>query len=80
MINKILKNYHQHEFLKADGFDNAIIGVDENSMRLIYSYTKCIDILMKKMTKEDAIEYFYYNIFNAYIGDQTPIWCIDDFN
>ena len=78
MIDKILDWFPEDEFLKADGFDDAIIGLDDESMRLIYSVSKCIDILKKDMEEEDAIEYFNFNIKGAYMGDKTPIWCIDD--
>jgi hypothetical protein len=45
MIDKITEYYQDESFLKADGFDEAIIGVDENEMRLVYSVSKCIEIL-----------------------------------
>jgi hypothetical protein len=76
MLDKILEFYD--DILIADGLDDAIIGIDENSMRLIYSKSKCIQILMKDMSEEDAIEYYEYNIVGAYMGEKTPIWCIDD--
>lgn len=79
MLGKILERYDDVVFLKADGFDNAIIGVDEQSMRLIYSVKKCIDILCVDMPEEEAIEYFYYNVNSAYVGEKTPIWCFDIF-
>ena len=79
MIDKIIEAYPEDVFLKADGFDDAIIGVDESSMRLIYSESKCVDILQGEhdMTALDAIEYFEYNVKGAYVGEQTPIWCAD---
>ena len=46
MLEKILEQYEGEEILIADGFDNAVIGIDESSMRLIYSVEKCINILM----------------------------------
>jgi hypothetical protein len=55
MLDYILQTYDVESFLKADGFDEAIIGVDENSMRLIYSVSKCIEILRKDMSEEDAL-------------------------
>lgn len=78
----ILQNYPDSEFLTADGFDDAIIGVHEafvESPVLIYSVSKCIDILCKDMTREEAVEYFEFNVSGAYVGEQTPIWCYDDF-
>jgi hypothetical protein len=79
MIDRILEQYEEEKFLKADGFDEAIIGVDENGMRLIYSVSKCIEILMRDMSEEDAIEYFNFNVSCAYVGEKTPIWCSDNY-
>jgi hypothetical protein len=78
MLNKILEVYDD-EILKANGFDEAIVGIDEKSMRLIYSVKKFIDVLMFDMSEEDAIEYFTYNISDSYVGEKTPIWCYDIF-
>ena len=78
-LEKIIENFPDERFLKADGLNDAIIGVDTKSRRLIYSTSKCIDILMKDMTYEEAIEYFDYNVEGAYVGEDTPIWCYDQF-
>lgn len=80
MIDNIIEQYECETFLKADGFDEAIIGVDEYTMRLIYSVKKCIEILMKDMSEEEAFEYFNFNVSGSYIGEKTPIWCMDYFN
>lgn len=77
MIEEILEKYPDEEFLLADGFNEALLGVDEKSMRLIYSISKSINILMEDMSEEDAFEYFYYNVSGAYMGEKTPIWCDD---
>lgn len=79
MIDTIIEHYHDETFLKADNFDEAIIGVDENTMRLIYSIKKCIEILCDDMSEEEALEYFQYNVSGAYFGEKTPIWCQDYF-
>jgi len=80
MLELILDNYPEESFLKADGFDEAIIGLEEPSLRLIYSVKKTIDILIGEgMTEEDALEHFYYNVSGSYVGDLTPIWCEDRF-
>lgn len=78
MLDKILEWFPEDEFLRADGFDDAIIGVDDETMRLIYSVSKCIDILKKDMNEEEALEFFHYNVKGAYMGEKTPIWCVDD--
>jgi hypothetical protein len=79
MINEIIERYEDETFLKADGFDEAIIGVDETTMRLIYSVSKCIEILMRDMSEEDAMEHFSFNVSGGYVGEKTPIWCSDNF-
>ena len=61
-----------------DNFDDAIIGIDTQNYRVIYSYGLCLEILKRDMSKEDAIEYFDFNVRGAYIGEKTPIIC-DDF-
>ena len=79
MFEEILERYSEEELLIADGFNDAIIGIDESSLRIIYSVKKCIEILMKDMSEEDALEYFSYNVSGAYVGEKTPIWCEDNF-
>lgn len=79
MLQQIFEDYYDETFLIADGFDEAVIGLDEPSMRLIYSVSKCIEILEKDMSTEDAIEHFTYNVSGAYVGEKTPIWCWDMF-
>ena len=77
MIENIIEKYPNESFLKPDGFDEALIGVDIKSMRLVYSVSKCIQILSKDMNEIDAIEYFDFNVSGAYVGEKTPIW-VDD--
>jgi len=36
-LNEILDHYADENFLTADGFDDAVIGVDAKSLRLILS-------------------------------------------
>lgn len=79
ILESILEYYPDEEILKADGFDDAILGYDEYSGRLIYSVKKCLDILEEDMPYEDALEHFSYNVSGAYVGEKTPIWCVDIF-
>ena len=73
--------YPEEEFLKADGFDDAIIGVNylNDPPQLIYSVAKCLQILEEEMDSEEAIEYFEYNVAGSYMGPNTPIWSWDFF-
>lgn len=79
IIQWINDYYYDEEIIKADGLDKAIIGIDERTTRLIYSKSKIIDILINdwKMDTDDAEEYYWFNIHNAWVGEKTPIWCID---
>lgn len=79
MIDLIKKTYEDGIFITAEGFDDAIIGVDESQMKLIYSVGKCIEILKEEMDEEDAIEFFTFNLSGSHMGNQTPIWCFDTF-
>lgn len=76
-LQEILENFPDESFLKADGFDDAIIGVEESSMRLVYSTNKIIEILKQDMNEQDAIEHYYFNIQGTYVGSQTPIFVLD---
>lgn len=79
----IIEHYAGHSDnapLFADGFDDAIIGICPNSLRVVYSRNKCINALLaENMSTEEAIEYLEYNTFNAWVGEYTPIW-VEDFD
>ena len=77
ILDKILDAFEEESFLKIDGHDNAVIGVDLKSMRLIYSVSKIIDNLRNEMTEEEAVEFYEFNIACAHLGDLTPILCED---
>lgn len=67
------------EALLCDGFDDAIIGIAERinlGPVVAYSVEKIIQILMKRdgMEYEDAWDYFSFNIFGAWVGEDTPIF------
>jgi hypothetical protein len=71
-----MPNTNGDELLKIDGFDEAIIGVQECiEPKLVYDINKIAQILIKKdgMTEEDAYDYISYNITSAYVGKKTPI-------
>lgn len=76
MKQRLIDAFPEEELLFADGFDDAIIGIDEQTLRIIYSVGKCIEILENEMA-DDAIEYFDFNVRGAYVGEKTPIWCDD---
>jgi len=75
MLTKIIEKYEDVEFTKMDGFDKAIIGVCADTDRLVYSQKKIVKELMKQMSLEDALEYFYFNIVN----NQRVVIVYDEF-
>ena len=64
------------ELLKADGFDEAILGVVQRMdvQALCYDKDKVIEILMQDMSHEEAVEYFEYNVAGAWVGEFTPFF------
>lgn len=62
------------DILKIDGFDKAVIGVQEGIQpRLVYDLWKIVDVLTEDMSEEDALDYIAYNITGAYVGESTPV-------
>ena len=66
------------DLLTADGFDEAILGVVEriNLLVVCYDRNKIIEILMTRdgMDEEEAWEYYQFNILDAYMGENTPVY------
>jgi len=65
--------------LKADGLNEAIIGVGSRCGQkdlIVYNVDKVIEILMKRdgMTEEEAFEFFEFNIQGGWHGEETPMW------
>jgi len=72
-INDIAEQYP--EALKADGFDDCIIGVTTGGC-IAYDATKMLEQMCSQdhMTMEEAQEYFDFNIDGAYMGEYTPMY------
>jgi hypothetical protein len=82
-IDKLMEMYPDLEFLQADGFDDAIIGVEPLSGKVIYNIDRMVQVLNEEgLSTEEAIEYLDYNVLNAYVGEQTPIYIqtIEDYD
>ena len=67
------------ELIKFDDLDDGIIGITINTYResiIAYDYNKCINIIatLHNLDLNSAQEYLDFNIVNAYIGKQTPIF------
>lgn len=52
---EILEKYPDEEIWFADGFDNAILGIESDSMRVVYSVDKALKIIYAetKVKKSD---------------------------
>ena len=76
--NKIeLLQEENPDYLMADGFDDAILGITNrcgDDSLIAYDYDKCVKILQKEMSYEDAVEYMEFNIVGSYVGEGTPIF------
>lgn len=83
-LEQIVEWYSDEELFSADGFEDCVIGVtyDRNAgvHKLVYSKSKCIEVLITrdKMSKEEAEEYFDFNVEGAYMGEKTPVWVDDE--
>ena len=64
--------------LEPSYFDKAIVGIISNTNvnAVCYDKSKIINILMKhdKMTEDEALEYFDFNIIGAWVGEHTPVY------
>ena len=64
--------------LFADGFDDAIIGLNYKGgyHRVVYDGKKMVKQLEDEQgwTEEEAMEWLQFNTFNAYYGKGTPLY------
>ena len=59
----------------VDGYDTAILGMDTEYQRVIYSKSKMVDVLIGDgLSESDALEWLEYNVWNTYVGEHTPIF------
>lgn len=74
-IDKLHEMYPDFEILQADGFDDAIIGLEPLSGKVIYDIGKMTEVLISEgLTHEESIEYLDFNVLNAYVGESTPLY------
>lgn len=81
LLQQILDNYPDQEFIILDGLDNAVIGVDQNAEKLVYSINGIVDCFVEQgMEPDEAIEFYEYNTARAvpYI-ENAPILVYTDF-
>jgi len=66
------------EAMYADGFDEAILGICRRANIAVVAYDQeaCLKILMERdgMTREEAVEFFDFNVLGAWMGENTPVF------
>lgn len=67
------------EVVSCEGFDDCIMGIavgQHNKAVLVYDRDRIIQKLMFKdgMSRDEAIEFFEFNISGAFVGDSTPLY------
>lgn len=80
IVSYILENFPEHgpDILLADSLDEAFIGIASSfggGNVAVYDIDRVMDILMSDgMSREEAEEYYSFNIIGAYVGEYTPIF------
>tara|TARA_R100001015_G_C4446543_1_gene38223 strand:+ start:13 stop:255 length:243 start_codon:yes stop_codon:yes gene_type:complete len=69
--------------LYADGLEDAFIGIIHSKgsqPKACYDYDKCINVFKSRdgMTHEEAVDFFHYNVSDAYVGEYTPAFLVKD--
>ena len=82
IVSEDMINEYAEGAILLTGLEEAIIGIAEefgNSPRILYSTEKILDILTSEgmTSREEAMEYFRYNIIGGYFGEQNPIFLSD---
>jgi|TARA_R100000995_G_C3474636_1_gene120211 hypothetical protein len=64
------------ELLFANGFDDAIVGVESSNHRVVYNVEKMVEILVNRegMDSCEAREFLEFNTLFAWVGEKTPIY------
>jgi hypothetical protein len=72
----MLEQFPDESFLIANGLNDAIVGVELLTMRVVYNAEEVVQILQRDrdMTEEDAVEFYEFNIAGAWMGEKTPIF------
>ncbi len=75
-LESVKEDFPEVNFLYGERVKDYILGVDDESKRLICSVTACVEWLVRDgMKYQDATERFEFNINT--LGVDGPIWCYD---
>ena len=75
----LVQKLEENECLLATGYESALIGITEGPNPVaVYDTDECIRCLMEedeeRLSQEDALDFFYFQTVNAYVGEKTPIF------
>jgi len=79
-IEKKVTEWSTEEILTADGFDEAIVGLARrpNLIAAAYDVNKILQIMVDGgMAPDEAREYFEFNVVDAWVGENTPVYIED---
>lgn len=83
IITDMAEQSESETVLLSEDLDAAIIGVQRKDEYVIavYSESKILSVIQETMecNKEQAQEYFEFNIEYSFLGDTTPIYVDDSF-
>ena len=71
--------YPEENFITLQGFEDALIGVQDRTMRLVYSKSKIMRQLIREMDYETAMLHFDNNIDGKLDTPRMPIIVNDIF-
>lgn len=72
---KELAERHGEDMMMLEGFDDCVMGVVERSGLgpvLCYDQEKMMAKLCAEMGREEAQEFFDYNVAGSWLGEKTP--------
>ena len=79
-MEHLLEKAHEQEVMLADGLNDALIAIGEQSGMFvaIYSTKKVLEALMAQgMDYQEAVDNYDFNIACAYVGEGMPVF-VDD--
>lgn len=77
LLTRIIANNAYVPLLDTREFDECVIGYCRKSNRFIYSATRVIRVLTKRMDPVEAVRYYHQFLESR---QDSAIWCFDYFN
>ena len=73
----ILESEEYEGVVLCDDMEYAFLGLAYQFSKppvAFYDRERCLELLARDMTYEEAVEYFEFNIIGAWVGEQTPMF------